>query len=139
MNNFQSMFDFASNMARDTRKRYHLTLGRLIKVLEATNPDVNFGAVDPDGTPIYLNGFTSYRGYYADLAIKPSSTPTKVGTILLQAKAALGKTFKGYKGGDFEMGDDTPLWVAPWGSTGHAVVDIAINHESIRLILKEVD
>ena len=31
---------------------------------------------------------------------------------------AIGETFTGYKGGEFKMDGDTPVYYAPYGSTG---------------------
>lgn len=36
----------------------------------------------------------------------------KAGQFLEMLKEAVGKTYEGYKGGDFEMTEDTPMWVA---------------------------
>lgn len=73
-----------------------MTLGELIKALEGMKPDtvVKYG----------FNGKTahSYRGDYSDLAFERDDYAT-VKSMLEGAKAALGKTFSGYKGGVYEM------------------------------------
>jgi len=97
-----------------------IKLGELIKKLEAMPQDANvyfdFGRLVP-------HGVDSYRGYYDHLAIGfGDGSPTKVATLLKELKAAVGKTFQGYKGGDFRMSEDTPVWVANYGRTSDTTV-----------------
>jgi hypothetical protein len=41
-------------------------------------------------------------------------------------KGALGTTYGGYKGGDFTMYDDSPLWVANYGEcSGTTILGLA--------------
>ena len=80
----------------------------------------------------------SYRGYYSDLAFEPGDRCVTVKELLERANEANGDTFTGYKGGDFVMGDDTPLWAAPYGSTGLAIVDIKCG-DDVELICKNLD
>ena len=58
----------------------------------------------------------SYRGYYEDLAFEPT-VDAKVGDMLRYAKSAIGKTFTGYKGGKFKMGEFTNCWIAEYGTS----------------------
>lgn len=44
--------------------------------------------------------------------------PFTVKEFLDLAKETVGKTFTGWKGGDFVMGKNTPLWVANAGDVG---------------------
>ena len=62
-----------------------------------------------------IGDFLSYRGDYSHLAICSGSVPTTVGEVLEKARAAVGAKFVGYKGGDFVMRRDTPLWVSNYG------------------------
>lgn len=83
-----------------------LTLGKLIEKLELLPPD----------TPITgLGALRSYRGYYADLAFEPEDGITTVGVVIERCRAAMGREFTGYKGGEFLMGENTPLWVSGYG------------------------
>ncbi len=59
----------------------------------------------------------SYRGYYEDLAFEPIQF-IGVGFMLDEARSALGKTFEGYKGGQYKMHEGTDCWLAEWGCTG---------------------
>lgn len=56
----------------------------------------------------------SYRGYYEDLAFAPAENVT-LRSMLEAARSALGSTFTGYKGGEYEMGEYTDCWIAEYG------------------------
>lgn len=48
--------------------------------------------------------------------------------VLALCESAVGKTFYGYKGGEYVMGRETPVWVANYREAGStAIVDI-IDH-----------
>jgi DNA-binding beta-propeller fold protein YncE len=113
----------------------HMTLGDLIKALERQPADhavlYDFGGLAPTG--IY-----SYRGYYDDLAMGfdddvgyGDCTVTK---LLNELKRCVGATFQGYKGGDYVMDEDTPIWVANHGKTGGTGVVGVINKGYYTLI-----
>jgi len=89
-----------------------MTLRELIKCLEAAEPDkvVPYGFDEPH----------SYRGYYDELAFEPTRD-ISVGEMLAAAKSAIGKTFKGYKGGDYVMKEYTDVWIARWGEEGDGI------------------
>lgn len=59
----------------------------------------------------------SYRGYYEQLAFEPARNVT-VGAMLAAARSALGKTFQGWKGGDYVMNEDSSVWLAHLGAVG---------------------
>ena len=89
------------------------TLGKLINVLEETNP--SFSVVFDFDKTLSPGSFMSYRGYYVDLAIDTSHLKKTVREFLEQAKNCMGREFYGYKGGDYLMGEKTPLWVSEYG------------------------
>ena len=62
-----------------------------------------------------------------------------VADLLETANSALDNTFTGYKGGEFFMGPDTPLWIAPYGSCGPAIVGCEISDGALILRTKEID
>ncbi len=89
-----------------------MTLGELIKALEKQNPDL-----------VVPHGFSephSYRGYYDELAFEPADNMT-IGKMLKCAKYALGKTYTGYKGGDYTMHEWTDVWLAHYGCCGESI------------------
>jgi len=111
----QAIIDGQTLALQKERSATQMTLGDLIKFLEsADSPKEIKGLGDLD----------SYRGYYSDLAFEPA-VETKTATELLeQCKSAMGKIFQGYKGGDYVMGETTPLWLANYGSCGPRIVSI---------------
>lgn len=130
----QKLLDALGESARQTRSEYHLTLGKLIETLEQQDPAARV-EVDTSGS---VGDLTSYRGYYADLAFMPADHAT-VDDVVREARAARGATFVGYKGGDFVMGADTPLWIAEWGCCGVAIVGIEFRDGAVVLETKEIE
>lgn len=70
--------------------------------------------------PIGFAGPHSYRGYYDQLAFEPAANVT-VQSMLDAAKSAMGRTFTGYKGGEFVMGEYTDCWLADYGCCGETI------------------
>jgi hypothetical protein len=131
----QKMMDSFSAGIRNTRADYHLTLGNLIKVLEGVSNKeklVKFSSGENVGAE------DSYRGYYSDLHFEVGEKEKTVNEFLVQAKNALDGTYTGYKGGDYVMDEDTPLWKAEYGSCGEAIVG---HHdgEVFTLVCKDVE
>lgn len=107
-----------------------MTLGQLIKELQSHDPEAE---VKFDFAEFYPTTFMSWRGDYGELALsyehgdtirfvmeKPLPT---VGDLLKAAHEANGRTFTGYKGGNFTMGPETEIWVAQYGESGETVLD----------------
>lgn len=91
-----------------------LTLKEIIEFLEA----------EPDHARLIPLGFgkpSSYRGYYEDLMFEPVADTT-IAEMLEAARNAHGKTFEGWKGGDYTMGDHTRCWLAWRGNSGGEVI-----------------
>ena len=136
----QAMLDGMSELARSTRSQYHVTLGGLITMLQSLEPSAKVW-LDDGSAPGQL---MSYRGYYADLAFSRTyadlafsrtSEAITVDQMLTTCQAALGQSFEGYKGGDYVMGEDTPLWMANWGMTGLAIVAMQPTPEGALLLV----
>lgn len=67
----------------------------------------------------------SYRGYYDELAIDIESEPRTSCEIVGDLQDAIGKTFTGYKGGEYEMCKHTPVWVSRYGQCDqYAVIGV---------------
>jgi hypothetical protein len=83
-----------------------MTLGELIEALKTMNPDaeVSHGFGKP----------RSYRGYYGDVAFEPKAN-VRVRDMLCHAESALGATFTGYKGGEYQMNSHTDCWISEYG------------------------
>lgn len=133
--NFQDLANAISDAARDTRSDYHLTLSQLIKKLEGVSPGLSV-RFSSGGAP---GDADSYRGYYSDLAFEPTERDVTVGDLLDRAKSALNATFGGYKGGNFVMGPETPLWAARYGDCGLAIVDFQSDGTEVILRTKDTD
>src|SRR5690606_12034716 len=58
-----------------------------------------------------------YRGYYERLAVEPASNVT-VGEMLADLRGAIGATYEGYKGGEYEMGEWSDVYLAEYGTCG---------------------
>ncbi len=136
---FQKLFDAMSAQDRQTRSRYHVTLGSLIEALREVDLDMQVLVRNEEGEDFFPGRFDSYRGYYADLSLTEGKEPMTVNTLLSQAEVALGSTFEGYKGGEFVMGEDTPLWFAEYGCCGPAIVDARHVEGFFLLRVKDVD
>jgi hypothetical protein len=133
----QALFDAIGAADRKTRSNYHMTLGRMIAELEKCDPLAVVSLSDDGMSPGDAN---SYRGYYSDLSFEPEDGPVSVEKYLRECRNALGETFEGYKGGDFIMGEDTPLWISTYGSaSGRAIVGLLNQGEKIVLEIKMVD
>lgn len=84
-----------------------ITLGAWIRLLESADQSkfVNSALVE----------LHSFRGEPEHLAISVGSGST-VSDMLSEAKSAVGKTFVGYKDGEYLMTEDTPIHFAFKGS-----------------------
>lgn len=133
----QKLVDAMGEAGRIGRGNYHLTLGKAIAALAALPAETPV-RYDVGGAPGEAD---SYRGYYSDLALEPEGGLDTAGKLLAELTAANGKTFEGYKGGDFRMEDNTPLWMATYGTTSGslAITDLQVDAAGAVLITREVD
>lgn len=136
MINLQTMIDNALKAERQEtlKSSPQLTLGELISKLEKVEKDsvtVRF-----DFEYIRPSGIDSWRGSYEELALSfDLEGSITVKELLVILKDAVGKTFTGYKGGEFLMSKHTPIWVANYGNSGSTgVVDVI--DEKYEVILK---
>ena len=105
-----------------------ISLGGFIEALEEWCTHVekeNGGAFKAKDCHAYFDwasatptGLHSYRGYYDHLALGYTGEDgsMEVGELLALLKGAVGKTYTGWKGGDFKMTRKTPVWI---GNAGH--------------------
>ena len=88
-----------------------LSLGELIARIEA-QPQGQPIKVERDGALHNPGDVDSYRGYYSDLYIDYTEGDERdTASFLANLRSAVGKTFEGYKGGDYTMSRSTPVWV----------------------------
>lgn len=109
----QSYIDGFFAAQRMERTKTQMTLGKMINFLSSADPDLLIPS---------LENPHSYRGYYEDLAFEPSDGFRKASDLLADCLSALGKTFEGWKGGDFLMKEDTPVWIAVEGCCGKKIL-----------------
>lgn len=85
-----------------------------------------------------LGTLRSYRGYYSDLAFEPDERKKTVGKVLEECMYILGRIFSGYKGGEFSMDGNTPLWIAEYGNaSGIKLVGLDTSSDVIKPITKK--
>jgi len=118
-NSLESLIRLTLMEEREKRKRMQMTLGRLIRALEISGLD----EIDRVKKP------RSYRGYYSDLALEPvEGERMPVYELISNLEEAVDKTYEGYKGGEFFMGSETPMWLSAYGeSSGLRIVGISNN------------
>lgn len=94
-----------------------MTLGELILALEKMPQDlvVSRGFCDPH----------SDRGFYDDLAFTPTEDVT-VASVLACAREAVGKSYGGYKGGEYVMGLHTTVFLGRWGEMGEEITEATL-------------
>ncbi len=101
-----------------------MKLGNLIEELKKHPKD---DPVTIPGGPVRLapERVASYRGYYDQLAIGVSHGYATVGSLLQELEGAVGKTFQGYKGGDYTMDLETKVWLSNFGeSSGSRITGV---------------
>lgn len=130
------------------QKSKQLSLGELIQKIEELG--LTYAAGEEAKTVCFDFGsaipttLNSWRGIYAELALgyklsgydsNDEHFPNVTAESLLnELKSALNKSFEGWKGGDFIMGENTPVWVANPGNSGDtAIIDVI--DDGWRLIL----
>lgn len=131
----QALVNAMNKAGREERAGYHITLGQLIKITGGLDDDV-LVKFDIGGGPTHPH---SYRGYYTDLAFAQGEPVAALGLLLALKEECPDKIFFGYKGGDYVMGENTPLWVAEYGSCGRAIIDFGTEDGALVLKTKEID
>ena len=81
----------------------------------------------------------SYRGYYCDLSFEPAETQQGAAELLAICEGCMGRVFQGYKGGDYVMGELTPLWFAAYGESGDRLMGLNTDNELVSQILAPED
>ena len=115
VNGLQLMFDGFAAARKAERAKTQMTLGGLIDRLKEFEPEA---MIDGIAFP------HSYRGYYSDLAFDKIDYRRTAVALLEDCKSTLGMTLQGYKGGDYDMGQSTPVWIANYGSCGTRIMEI---------------
>lgn len=115
MNGFQATIDGINAQWQKERTDTQMTLGDLIKTLSGLD---SLALIDEITNP------HSYRGYYCDLAFERGTGRMRAADALKMCNSCMGKVFEGYKGGDFVMGELTPVWITYEGNIGVRIMGI---------------
>jgi hypothetical protein len=129
------------------KKSDQLTLGELTVLLDNVD-DKSKSVVLGDGH--YATKFGSWRGAYDELAIrfqeeKSERYPLTAREFYIKADGADGKEFQGYKGGMYQMGSTTPVWIANWGEMNgfigetQGVIGIEEGEDEVMVVSTEVE
>lgn len=116
--NLQAFIDGMSEAWRQERAATQMTIGELLE---------RFNELDDEMLIEELSDPHSYRGYYSDLALEPGPGKVTVRELKDSISEVLGTELCGYKGGDFLMAEDTPVWAANYGCCGQKL--IAVNDD----------
>ena len=129
---------------QEFNKSPQLSIGTLIEKLseipidQKDNPPV----IIFDFCRSYPTSIDSWRGIYSELALDhnqnySSKKPMALPDFIEMLKNCDGATFTGYKGGEFTMSLETPIWVDNYGqSTRTAVVGVMNDGYHVVLLTK---
>ena len=146
-----SMQDEFERMMKAERKKQmetspQKTLGEIISLLEEIKkPRTHILVSSFDNTEQEIIRLSSWRGSYNELAIEYDCDEKAftAGRFLTLCKKAVGKKYRGYKGGIFIMSKKTPVWIANWGNCNSVrdgycgVVDIIHKDKKVIIVGKE--
>lgn len=125
MSIYQAMFYSFKREMQAARAVTQMTLGKLIDRLKSLPQDLMISG---------LGDLSSYRGYYEDLAFEPLDVEIPVSELLNECMGAMGRTYYGYKGGEYLMGENTPLWIAEYGCCGVRLMGITDKGEIVTAV-----
>lgn len=135
----QDYFDVMSKVHREKTFAVsaQITLGQLIKQIEDAGlkcKDDSPKTISFDFGSALPTRLDSWRGSYSELALgyvlsghdgEGDYEGTTAEKLLTELKSAIGKIFTGWKGGDYVMGENTPVWVAnPGNSNDTGIIGI---------------
>lgn len=90
-----------------------------------------------------LSDFHSYRGDYSQLAIEYSEEPNQEFTVRdfkeLLDRALDKGTMEGYKGGDYDIDEDTEVVLASYGdSGGYAIAEFIEREDDVYMAVADL-
>lgn len=94
----------------------HMTLGELIDVLKTLPKKENPVFIDAYPT-ISIGNPHSFRGFYTHLALEPTDLTINIEELISLLESCIDRSMTGYKGGEFIMTRDTPLWISKYGTS----------------------
>ena len=131
----QALASFMALMGKQSRADYQMTIGGAIIALDKLPQDKRIAYSDGKAPREAM----SYRGYYSDLAFDDQDAAT-VGEVLAQLEKIHNTELEGYKGGEYMMGDDTPIWRSEYGSASSiAWMDFVDTPDAVLIVTKQID
>jgi hypothetical protein len=119
--------------ALDAEPRPQWTVGQLIDALALERGDFPVYIETSEGD-VGAGGIGSYRGYYEQLAIGLQAVPITADQLAQLLRKQVGDTVTGYKGGEYRITRETPVWAAEYGSCGDMIVGIDLRNERVTLM-----
>lgn len=114
-----------------------LKLGEIIQFLTQCNPE---HTVCFDFCRMGLGFLNSSRGSYNELAMGfLVGSQRSVKNVLTECIACVDTTFTGYKGGEYRMGLETPVWVDNWGDWTATAIEGIVDTDFEIIFLTEKD
>ena len=115
------MSDYVNQRLQEMRNEafattQQITLGKLIELLKALDAEEKC-TVEFAFCGLLPWSCDSWRGSYCELAIsyctyeQNNYKPRYLSEFIETLEDAVGNTFYGWKGGEYTMGEDTPIWV----------------------------
>lgn len=132
----QSVDNQVDNMCNENNM---LSLGILLEKIKQCDSDkpVKFKGYRDGSFP---NEYDSYRGYYRLIAIEPGKELVKVSEFVEMTKDSIGNTYTGYKGGEYTMNQNTPVWVSDWGTaSGMGITGVDEAKDAVYLIVSDIE
>ncbi len=133
---------------QDLQQEKVLTVRELLLLLDQdklNSSQVVYFDFASKGETAYPFELISWRGYYNELCFTyavDSDLVVPMGSfdLVVMLNKAIGRSFEGYKGGQYIMGPHTPVHVAQYGETGNrSICGVDISPEKITLQTYEVD
>lgn len=151
MNNINKIVE--QDRIRRFKDNEQLSLGELIdKLKDCIDINKDNKKVVFDFEYAFPTGLNIWRGSYSELSINYSfngydndyhyndKEPLEINEFIKLCQESIGKVYHGWKGGEYTMTEDTPLWVANSGNSGNtAVIDIFDNGYEVVIITKWMD
>ncbi|MBO9428230.1 hypothetical protein [Sulfitobacter sp. R18_1] len=124
-----------------------LNLGELVEKAKEVASEVKAqnSKADPSvyfDNETYPGDLHTWRCCYSNLAISPvpSGKGKPLSEFIEMLQDAIGTEFVGYKGGDYMMNENTPVWVADRNSADSvAILDVTLEGDQVTITTKDLD
>ncbi len=139
VNDMQVLMKAISKASRDGELRYSPQV-RLEKLIELLNAVDDKSKLIKFSSGHYPESTCSYRGYYSELAIvfSEDNKEITVESFLKLLRESVNKEFIGWKGGEFVMNEETPIWAVDYeGNCGDMIIGIEDGDETITILTQE--